>query len=390
MGRPSKYAPEVKERAIRIVREHRPEYPSQWAAITSIAAKLGMTSLRGRPCLRVVCLLTLYLVATASIAAQARSADEQRRLEAIRVGLRSDDPRRVAWAAFDTTADQLAAVREDIALALERFKSTAANATPIPWLLDAAVQAKAAVPATTLRAFWNQQPVQSALLFPYATGNRDETLVKLLAESEGAAWFTAANLLVGHRVDGLAAELVKRVRFHVTVYVTDVPNVVFGDGSGMSIGSTVGGQEPGFPPFPLYRFVPPYHAAARVLLDGPRTVYYQRDVRDTGGWDEYGVNPPTNDEISKYLASITKAAVGLTPLPERAQRTVLWENAGQFQTEIDSIRNPLFRIYQQLVRALVDAGVIMPADALGPDRAVTVQFEDHRRDRSTPLPSVPF
>ena len=44
MGRPSKYAPEVKERAIRMVREHRPEYPSQWAAITSIAAKLCCTT----------------------------------------------------------------------------------------------------------------------------------------------------------------------------------------------------------------------------------------------------------------------------------------------------------------------------------------------------------
>jgi transposase len=44
MGRPSKYAPEVRERAIRMVREHRPEYPSQWAAITSIATKLGCTT----------------------------------------------------------------------------------------------------------------------------------------------------------------------------------------------------------------------------------------------------------------------------------------------------------------------------------------------------------
>jgi transposase len=44
MGRPSKSAPEVRERAIRMVREHRPEYPSQWAAITSIAAKLGCTT----------------------------------------------------------------------------------------------------------------------------------------------------------------------------------------------------------------------------------------------------------------------------------------------------------------------------------------------------------
>ena len=44
MGRPSKFAPEVKERAIRMVREHRPEYPSRWAAISSIAAKLGCTT----------------------------------------------------------------------------------------------------------------------------------------------------------------------------------------------------------------------------------------------------------------------------------------------------------------------------------------------------------
>jgi hypothetical protein len=338
-----------------------------------------------------VCLLTLHVVATASIGAQTRSEDEQRRLEVIRSGVRSDDPRRVAWALFDATADQLAAVREDIAAALGRFEPTAgANATPIPWLLDAAVQTKAPVSAATLRALWKQWPVQTALLFPYAEGNRDEMLVLLLRESEGGAWFAAANLLVGHRVNGFAAELVRRVRFHVTVYVTDDPNLGIGDASGMSIGSTLGWQEPGFPPFALYRFVPPSHAAARVLLEGPRTVYYQRDVRDRGGWDEYGLNPPTNDELSRYLASITKAAVGLTPLPETAQRTVLWENAGQLQAEIDSIRNPLLTIYQQLVRALVDAGVIMPSDALGADRAVTMRFVDFRRDRSTPLPSVPL
>jgi transposase len=43
MGRPRKYSPEVRERAIRMVREHGPEHPSQWAAITSIAAKFGCT-----------------------------------------------------------------------------------------------------------------------------------------------------------------------------------------------------------------------------------------------------------------------------------------------------------------------------------------------------------
>ena len=43
MGRPSTYAPEVRERAVRMVQEHASEYPSQWAAIRSIAEKIGCT-----------------------------------------------------------------------------------------------------------------------------------------------------------------------------------------------------------------------------------------------------------------------------------------------------------------------------------------------------------
>src|SRR5438046_10352526 len=44
MARPGGYSPEVRERASRMVREHGPEHPSQWAAIASIAGKLGCTT----------------------------------------------------------------------------------------------------------------------------------------------------------------------------------------------------------------------------------------------------------------------------------------------------------------------------------------------------------
>jgi transposase len=43
MGRPSKYSPELRERAVRMVFEHQHEYGSQWAAIVSFAAKIGCT-----------------------------------------------------------------------------------------------------------------------------------------------------------------------------------------------------------------------------------------------------------------------------------------------------------------------------------------------------------
>jgi transposase len=37
----NKFSPEVRERAVRMVQEHRGEYPSLWAAIESIAHKIG-------------------------------------------------------------------------------------------------------------------------------------------------------------------------------------------------------------------------------------------------------------------------------------------------------------------------------------------------------------
>lgn len=44
MARPTKYPPELRERAVRLVLESKAGYPSEFEAIRSVAAKLGIGS----------------------------------------------------------------------------------------------------------------------------------------------------------------------------------------------------------------------------------------------------------------------------------------------------------------------------------------------------------
>jgi transposase-like protein len=48
MSKSKQFSPEVRERAVRMVQEHRGEYPSLWSAVESIAPKIGCVPLNPR------------------------------------------------------------------------------------------------------------------------------------------------------------------------------------------------------------------------------------------------------------------------------------------------------------------------------------------------------
>ena len=44
MSKSNRYSPEVRERAVRMLFEHKADYESEWSAMESIAAKIGCTA----------------------------------------------------------------------------------------------------------------------------------------------------------------------------------------------------------------------------------------------------------------------------------------------------------------------------------------------------------
>src|SRR3954462_5785749 len=49
---PSKYDPEIRAKAVRLVIDHRGDYPSEWAAIKAVSKRWGMNAETLRNCIR--------------------------------------------------------------------------------------------------------------------------------------------------------------------------------------------------------------------------------------------------------------------------------------------------------------------------------------------------
>src|SRR5512143_3357585 len=75
MSKSTRYSPEVRDRAVRMVWEHQDEYESRWAAIVSIGAQIGCTAETLRK--------WVHKAEREQRLDQALSADERERLKAL-------------------------------------------------------------------------------------------------------------------------------------------------------------------------------------------------------------------------------------------------------------------------------------------------------------------
>jgi hypothetical protein len=146
-------------------------------------------------------------------------------------------------------------------------------------LLDSAVQLEAAVPAPVLHSYWQDFPVQSAILFARATGPRDDVLLDLLTPATGFRWFAIANLLARSRPKGFAVKVLPSIHLRLSVTVSERGNAggVEGGSSG-GVGDGIGINPAGFPPRATYRFESGPWPGYVVLSTGPHNVYYSRTV----------------------------------------------------------------------------------------------------------------
>ena len=202
--------------------------------------------------------VALLLAATA----QAPSAD------AIARQINSQDPRTIAWGAYNAAAyhrveaiPRLQALLESPPLA---DPSEARSFTDV--VMDALIQLNARVPARLLVPYHATRPVHTFILLSRAS-DREGPLLEMLPRLSGLPWFAAANLLLQDRSYGLVEHLVRNVKLQLTVHVADSENVGFGVGGGGSIGIGCGvGQDPaGYPPHTEYRWHFGLQSGATVL-----------------------------------------------------------------------------------------------------------------------------
>jgi hypothetical protein len=326
--------------------------------------------------------MAVLLLLTAS--AQAPSAD------AIALQISSQDPRTIAWGAYNAAAyrHRDAIPRLQQLLESPPAMDEAEARAFIDVVMDALIQLDARVPARLLVPYHGTRPAPSFVLLSRGSG-REGLLLEMLPRLSGVRWFAAANMMLEDRSYGLVEHLVRNVKLRLTVHVADNENVGFGTGGGLSVGIACGiGQDPpDYPPHAEYRLHFGAQPGAVVLATGPQPIYYTRVVTTDFqyGVSETDMGGPSDEQRVDYLRAMSADPIE-NPFRAHTETTVTWSTADALTQRVQELRSDIERRFRSLIyRAQQFSSVPRSAVVIPP---IELRIVDQRTIKAVPLPNI--
>ncbi len=314
--------------------------------------------------------------------------------------LRSGNPHDVAWAAFDAGALHIKEAVPAMIAVLDAPPSASdeERRALIGTLLDALVQIgsvpwrneSAFVPASTLAPYFDRYPVQTLVLLQRLGPERDQLLMDHFKSIRGGdMWFAVANLLLVRPPAGFASTVLKQLKLHLTIVVSDGGNI--GQGSahgGGGIADGIGQRPKDFPPYAFYRFEDAASGAS-VLSTGPRTVYYSRTLFTD--WQYPTATPigggPYDQDRLDYVAAILGRFERLA-LRAQTSVSIRWRNERDYALKVANARQDIQLIYAEVLNRLVAEHHLTDEERRSLPIQLTIEVNDQRTNRTEPLPSL--
>ena len=262
-------------------------------------------------------------------------------------------------------------------------------------VLDSLIKLRVGVPSDSLAPLYKRFPDETLIILARSPSEHSEALLSI-AEEPGrtVCWVAACNLLAESKAPGFAAFLLKSVKIKIEIAVSESGNKGYwSGGSSTSVGCGVFQVPDGFPPIALYKLIDQPRRDAVVIAQGPRPVFYERQVVEPGIANQKGAGV-TDQSVERslycleYLAALLGQGASELELREKYSKSVAWSGIKRYKVDVISFRELVIGNFERLKKQCVERKLLSEAEteALRPNLIITVN--DLRENKTPQLPEI--
>jgi len=293
----------------------------------------------------------------------------------VNILLTSSDSKEQAWGAWLAGEGQMSELIPLLQQIVEKRlngEDWIEDGLPMNAALEALIKLSFHAPAELLSTIYPKWPVHTLILmskwsqfFELAPAEA-AFLLDLAAKEKGYNWFAANNLLLKHRVPGMAVMLLRNLEVNAELFARSeedlyLYSLYLGGDAGLTIFDGVMISEQGYPPLTYY-YLTGANSGNTLLADGPTSVYYRRNVsgpaRQSGTSSHVMSGRPTNIDIFQYLERLLNRSGGTLPLRASEYRDFILNEQKSLESEISDFRADILKRYELLLKIFMDANLL--------------------------------